>query len=78
MQTKEIEMVQKITDKDIFTKRIEDMTDAERRRAIERLELLRDEVVLKIEGIMEEVSAESGRTSYKKRKKKFGEAPNDN
>ena len=71
-------MIDKITDRDIFTKRVEDMTEAERLRAIERLELLRDEVTLQIENIMEEVAAESGVAKHKRRKRKFGEAPNDN
>lgn len=71
-------MAKKITDKDIFTRPVAEMTEAERLRAIERLELLRDEVKLQLEGIMEEVSAESGVASYSKRKHKFGEAPNDN
>ena len=70
--------MQKITDKDVFNKRVGDMTDAERLRAIERLELLRDEVMQEIESVMQEVSAESGVASYGKRKYKLGEAPNDN
>lgn len=71
-------MSDKITDKDIFTKRVADMTEAERLRAIERLELLRDEVTMQIEGVMEEVSAESGVAKYNRRRYKLGEAPNDN
>ena len=71
-------MAQNITDKDIFTKRVSDMTEAERLRAIERLELLRDEVMLGIESVMDEVAAESGVNKHKRRKHRFGEAPNDN
>ena len=71
-------MVEKITDKDIFTRPVSEMTEAERMRAIERLELLRDEVIMQIEGVMEEVSAESGVQKHKRRKHKLGEAPNDN
>ena len=71
-------MKRKITDKDIFERRVADMTEAERLRAIERLELLRDELMLQIEGVMEEVSAESGVSGYGKRRFKIGEAPNDN
>lgn len=77
-KNKEKDMAKKITDKDIFTRPVSEMTEAERLRAIERLELLRDEVMLQLEGVMEEVSAESGVASYSKRKHKFGEAPNDN
>lgn len=71
-------MNRKITDKDIFERRVADMTDAERLRAIERLELLRDELMHQIEGVMEEVSAESGIAGYGKRRFDLGEAPNDN
>lgn len=70
-------MSQKITDKDIFTKRVADMTEEERLRAIERLELLRDEVTIQMESIMEEVSAETGAAKHKKRRFKVGDAPND-
>lgn len=71
-------MAEKITDRDIFTKRVADMTEAERLRAIERLELLRDEVTLQMETVMEEVAAESGVAKHKRRRYKFGDSPNDN
>lgn len=71
-------MAEKITEKDLFSKPVSDMSEAERMRAIERLELLRDEVIYQIEDIMEEAAAESGQSRFKKRRFPIGESPNDN
>ncbi|MBR2929596.1 MAG: hypothetical protein IKC32_00045 [Clostridia bacterium] len=62
-------MAEKFSDRDVFTKPIESMTEAERLRAIERLELLRDEVTYQIEDVMSEVAAETGKRKYKSKRK---------
>ncbi|MBR7117569.1 MAG: hypothetical protein IKC87_07680 [Clostridia bacterium] len=66
------------SDAELFTKKVSDMTDVERRRAIERLESLRDETVYEIEDIMNEISLEMGLPKYRRRRYKLGDSPNDN
>ena len=62
----------------LFKKPVKEMSEEERALAIERLEILRDEIIYEIEDIMKEASAETGIKKFGKRKHKFGKAPNDN
>ena len=71
-------MPKRITNDDIFGRRVTDMTEAERLSAIESLEAMRDEVMFRIENLMEEIMAETGDKKHLKRRYRLGESPNDN
>lgn len=60
-----------------FTKPVRDMTEAERTRAIKRLEEQREEIVYEIEELMKEISKEMRTGRYKARRFKLGKSPND-
>lgn len=62
----------------LFKKPVKDMTEEERLLAIERLEILRDEVIYDIEDVMKEATAETGIKRFSRRAHKLGKAPNDN
>ena len=62
----------------LFKKPVREMSEEERALAIERLEILRDEIIYEIEDVMKEASAETGNKKFGKRKFKIGQAPNDN
>ena len=57
----------------LFKKPVKEMSEEERALAIERLEILRDEIIYDIEDLMKEASSETGNRKHKLRK-----APNDN
>ena len=62
----------------LFKKPVREMTEEERALAIERLEILRDEIIYEIEDVMKEASAETKVKKFGKRRHKLGQAPNDN
>lgn len=62
----------------LFKKPVKEMSEEERALAIERLEILRDEIIYEIEDIMKEASAETKIKKFGKRRYKLGQAPNDN
>jgi hypothetical protein len=75
---KEIDMARVTRDELLFKKPVKEMSEEERALAIERLEILRDEIIYEIEDVMKEASAETGVKKFARRKHKLGKAPNDN
>ncbi len=60
-----------------MTRPISEMTEAERREAIARLEEQRNEVILELEDVMRDVASEMKRRGLSRRRYKFGKSPND-
>jgi len=61
----------------LVDKRLAELTEAQRREYIERLEGERDDVIFELEEIMKTASKLMRRRSLAKRKFKLGRAPND-
>ncbi len=64
-------------DNELFKKPVSDMTEDERRAAIERLEGMRDEIVYQIEEIMQRAAKATKKGGLKRRRYKLGKSPND-
>ena len=60
-----------------MTRAISEMTDAERREAIARLEEQRNEVILELESVMRDAASEMKRRGLARRRYKHGKSPND-
>jgi hypothetical protein len=60
-----------------FTKPVSEMTDAERREAIARLEEQRREVIIELEEIMREAASGMKKRRLCRRRYKLGSSPND-
>lgn len=60
-----------------FTKPPSEMTEAERREAIARLEEQRNEIIIELEAVMRDVATEMKRPRLARRRYKLGKSPND-
>ncbi len=60
-----------------FVKPVSEMTDAERREAIARLEEQRKEVIIELEEVMRDAAREMKRRRLARRRYKLGSSPND-
>ena len=60
-----------------FTKPVSEMTEAERREAIARLEEQRREVIIELEEIMNEAATQMKKRRLGRRRYKMGNSPND-